>query len=116
MNKLNKKTLELVNRAKRTAVGRTLCRLAGEETGAVMMEYVMVVVLIGVACVAATWFLGQTARDEMTVAMNGISGKIDAALELQEKIQEEAVEVRKMILQEKGSRVIKMAEERDTDV
>ena len=42
----NKKPLSIVERAKKTFVGKIVCRMMGEERGAVMMEYVIVAVLI----------------------------------------------------------------------
>ena len=53
----NKKTLSIVERAKKSFVGRIVCRLAGEEKGAVMMEYVIVAVVIAAACalIMAIW-------------------------------------------------------------
>ncbi len=56
--KKNKKTLSIVERAKKTLVGRIVCRVMGEETGAVMMEYVIVATLIAAAVAVAVWFFG----------------------------------------------------------
>jgi Flp pilus assembly pilin Flp len=47
-----------IRRAKRTLLGRTLCRLAGDRTGAVMMEYVILGVLVAAAAVTAVLMFG----------------------------------------------------------
>jgi len=53
----NKKNLGIVVRAKKTFVGRIVCRLAGEENGQAMMEYVIIAVVIAAACalIMAIW-------------------------------------------------------------
>lgn len=61
---------EMIRRAKRTALGRTLCRLAGDKTGAVMMEYVILAVLIAAAAVVAVAMFGKT-----IVGMFDVAGK-----------------------------------------
>ena len=48
--------------ARRTALGRTLCRLAGDRTGAVMMEYVILGVLIAAAATLAAIYFGKIVR------------------------------------------------------
>lgn len=65
-----------IARAKRTAFGRFLCRLAGEETGAVMMEYVVLGVMVVAAVVAVVLLFGKQIRvnfDKMTKATKGDS-------------------------------------------
>lgn len=47
-------------RAKRTALGRFLCRLVGDTAGAVMMEYVVLGVLIVAAVVGLVVAFGGT--------------------------------------------------------
>ncbi len=49
-----------ISRAKRTALGRVLCRLFGDRAGGVMLEYVMLAVLIAAAVAALVWWLGRT--------------------------------------------------------
>ena len=51
--------MKMVQRMKNTRVGRLVCRLFGEEKGAVMMEYVIVAVLIAAAAVAAVSYFGK---------------------------------------------------------
>ena len=43
------KRMRIVERARKSLVGRAICRLLGEERGAVMMEYVIVAGLIAAA-------------------------------------------------------------------
>ena len=59
MNKNNKKNhMPIALRAKKSILGRIVCRVAGEETGAVMMEYVIVATLIAAAVAVAVFFFG----------------------------------------------------------
>jgi len=60
-----------MERAKRTVWGRVLCRLLGEETGAVMMEYVILAVLIAAACVVAVAMFGKTIVGMFDTAAKG---------------------------------------------
>lgn len=76
-----------------------LCRVAGEETGAVMMEYVILAVLIAAAAVIAIAYFGRTVVSESNVASEAMTGKGHSASEIQQKsqtnqktYQEEAVE------------------------
>jgi len=48
-----------VIRAKRTVVGRMICRLIGDEKGAVAMEYVVIALLIIAAAVGAAVYFGR---------------------------------------------------------
>lgn len=48
-----------IQRAKRTLVGRLACRLLGEQTGAVLMEYVVLGVLLVAAVVGAVVMFGE---------------------------------------------------------
>ena len=66
-----------IARAKKYWLGRVLCRLAGDEKGAVMMEYVIVAVLIAAACVVAVAMFGKTIVGMFDVAAKGATG--DAA-------------------------------------
>ena len=43
---MNAKKLNRIMRAKRSRIGRIVCRLLGDEKGAVTMEYVILAVLI----------------------------------------------------------------------
>ena len=63
-----------LNRWKKTTAGKLICRLLGEEKGAVMMEYVIVAVLIAAACVVAVAMFGKTIVGMFDVAAKGASG------------------------------------------
>ena len=49
-----------ITRAKRTRFGRMLCRLAGDNAGAVMMEYVVLALLICAAVVGIVLLFGDS--------------------------------------------------------
>ena len=59
----------MVERMKKSKIGRIICRLFGEERGAIMMEYVIVAVLIAAAAVAAVSYFGKD-----IVARFGVAG------------------------------------------
>ena len=61
--------MKMVERMKKSKIGRIICRLFGEERGAIMMEYVIVAVLIAAAAVAAVAYFGKD-----IVAMFGVAG------------------------------------------
>ncbi|MBP5637970.1 MAG: hypothetical protein J6X55_00700 [Victivallales bacterium] len=48
-----------LRRAKRTKVGRFLCRLLGDERGAVAMEYVVIALLVAAAVVGIVIVFGS---------------------------------------------------------
>ena len=62
-----------INRMKKSWLGRQICKLLGEERGAVMMEYVIVAVLIAAACVVAVAMFGKTIVGMFDVAAKGAS-------------------------------------------
>lgn len=49
-----------ITRAKRSAMGRFVCRLLGDECGAVAMEYVVIALLVVAAAVGAAVYFGKT--------------------------------------------------------
>ena len=49
----------ILKKVRRSLFGRILCRIVGEEKGAVMMEYVVVCLLIAAACVIGVAFFGH---------------------------------------------------------
>jgi len=63
----------MIERAKRSLFGRLVCKLAGDQKGAVMMEYVIVAVLIAAACVVAVAMFGKTIVGMFNVAAKGAS-------------------------------------------
>lgn len=49
----------MIKRAKRTKIGRLACRLLGDQSGAVLMEYVVLGVLLVAAVVGAVVYFGK---------------------------------------------------------
>lgn len=69
---MKKPSTYALKRAKSTLFGRLLCRLVGEQTGAVMMEYVVIAVVVVAAAVAIFMVLGKIIRKEGEVAVVSI--------------------------------------------
>ena len=67
--------------------GKFLRRLAGEEAGAVMMEYVILAVLIAAAAVVAIAYFGRTIVGEANVASTAMATGGNAASDVQEGIK-----------------------------
>lgn len=63
-----------IARAKRTAFGRFLCRLAGEQTGAVMMEYVVLGVLVVAAVVGMVVLFGDNIQTNFKIMIYTLTG------------------------------------------
>ena len=80
----NKKELAVVKRAKKTLVGRCVCRLMGDETGAVMMEYVIVAVMIAAAVAVGAWFFGKDIMNMFGVAGAAATGDTNSSEALQQ--------------------------------
>ena len=78
MNKKQKQAMMLA-RAKRTALGRFLCRLCGDTAGAVMMEYVVLGVLVVAAVVGLVIAFGGGIKDSFKVMIDAILGHQNAA-------------------------------------
>ncbi|MBE6395424.1 MAG: hypothetical protein E7046_00260 [Lentisphaerae bacterium] len=70
---MNKKML------KNSKAGRIICRLFGEETGATMMEYVILAVMIAAAVTAAAIYFGNAAKNQMNVAGDAMVGNTATA-------------------------------------
>jgi len=83
----NKKTLSIVERAKKSFVGKIICRVMGEETGAVMMEYVIVAVLIAAAVAVGAWFFGKDIMNMFGVAGAATTGNDTRADQMETKAQ-----------------------------
>ena len=73
----------LIARAKRTALGRFLCRLAGDNAGAVMMEYVVLGVMVVAAVVAIVMLFGQQIRVSFDKMLKSLRGEPVGASEVQ---------------------------------
>jgi len=78
MTKEEKKKIGLA-RAKRTALGRVLCRLAGDNAGAVMMEYVVLGVLVVAAVVGLVIAFGGGIKDSFKIMLDAVLGHQNAA-------------------------------------
>lgn len=63
-----------IAKAKSTRFGRMLCRLSGDECGAVMMEYVVVGVLVVAAAVAIVMVFGKSIRQKFNVMVGTLDG------------------------------------------
>ena len=86
MNK-NKRPMGIAERAKKSLVGRIVCCVMGEETGAVMMEYVIVAVLIAAAVAAGAWFFGKDLMNMFGVAGRAATGDDDGGRQMQADAQ-----------------------------
>lgn len=58
-----------------TKFARVLRRLFGEETGATMMEYVILAVMIAAAVTAAAIYFGNAGKNQLDVAGAAMTGK-----------------------------------------
>ena len=74
-----------IAKAKQTRLGRMLCRLFGDERGAVMMEYVVLGVLVVAAAVAIVLVFGDQIRDSFHSMILAMQGKKDT---LQSHVEE----------------------------
>jgi Flp pilus assembly pilin Flp len=73
------KIQKAIARAKRTVLGRTLCRIAGDRAGGVMMEYVILGVLVAAAVVAVVAIFGQRIGHSFGVMTKAVSGDMTGA-------------------------------------
>ena len=69
-----------IQRIKNSKFGRLLCRIVGEDTGAIMMEYVLVAMLIAAATVAAATYFGRSAQGMFGAMSRAIWGDSAGAL------------------------------------
>lgn len=60
---------------KNSRMAKRMCRLMGDRSGGVMMEYVILAVLIAAAAVVAVMFFGGTIRQQMVTMSHTISGE-----------------------------------------
>jgi len=68
-----------IRRAKRTMLGRTLCRLAGDQAGAVLMEYVILGVLVAAAVTLAVIYFGEQITGGFRTMRGATAGRVDEA-------------------------------------
>lgn len=61
-------------RWKNSRLGKVICRLAGEERGLVMMEYVIIAILVAAACVVAVAMFGKNITAMFGAATIAVTG------------------------------------------
>ena len=71
-------------------LGKILRRLAGEEAGQTLMEYVIIAVLIAAACTTAIIYFGRQNANQIAVAILAASGNAKGALDKQKQGQTDA--------------------------
>ena len=76
---MNHKYTNRVKSMKNTRLGKLVCRLMGEEKGAVMMEYVIVAVMIAAAVALGAYFFGATILDFFGIGQQSITGAHERA-------------------------------------
>ena len=76
----------------KTLLGRTLRRLAGEEKGAVMMEYVVLGVLLVAAVVGAVIVFSRGTGNACDIMTKTVAGDPNAAKDAAESARTEAGE------------------------
>lgn len=64
-----------IQRAKRTLAGRLACRLLGDQTGAVLMEYVVLGAMVAAAAVALILIFGKGIRERIQEMIDALLGK-----------------------------------------
>lgn len=77
-----------MKRWKNSRINKVVCRLLGEKTGGVMMEYVILAVLIAAAVVVAVAMFGKTLVGMFNVAAKGATAKETAAQSTQKEVQD----------------------------
>ena len=87
----NEKQRKRVRRvdAKRTALGRFLCRLLGDEAGQTIMEYVVLGVMVVAAAVAIVMLFGQQIRASWDKMIKALRGEPAAASQVQNVTEED---------------------------
>ena len=93
---MKKHSAYTLNRAKRTAFGRILRRLFGEQAGAVMMEYVVLGVLLVAAVVGAVVYFGKGITNDLEIMTDATTSP------------EQAVETRKTNIEDNEKNLIKV--------
>jgi len=77
-----------IKAAKNTRLGRLLCRLVGDQRGAVMMEYVILGVMIAAACTLAAIFFGDQIRGAFKTMIHATAGDTQGAQDQATKNQQ----------------------------
>lgn len=86
----NEKQRKRVRRvdAKRTVLGRFLCRLLGDEAGQTIMEYVVLGVMVVAAAVAIVMLFGQQIRASWDKMIKSLRGEPAAASQVENVTEE----------------------------
>ena len=82
----------MFKKAKNSFLGRMLRRLAGEEKGAVMMEYIVVALLIAAAAVVAVGVFGSTASGMFASLTNFMTNQRDTGDTRLDQVRKDANE------------------------
>ena len=77
-----------IEKAKRTAMGRFVCRLLGDECGAVAMEYVVIALLVVAAAVGAAVYFGRAMS-------GGLKGSADMITDVGTTVEDRSDKVKK---------------------
>ena len=89
MNTNSKKAhMPITLRAKKSFLGRNVCRIVGEESGQGMIEYVIICTLIAAVCAVGVYFFGGTILNMFSGNSEVASGKTTDGAATVEAIQE----------------------------
>ncbi|MBO4527414.1 MAG: hypothetical protein IKX48_17690 [Victivallales bacterium] len=83
-----------LERAKRNAFGRMLCRVLGDDKGAVAMEYVVIALLVAAAVVGLVMVFGKNIAQMFGATTKSLGGEagVEAAVEQRQNQIEKTVE------------------------
>lgn len=90
--------------AKKTAVGRFVCRLIGDTAGQALMEYVVICVLIVSAIVATLLIFSKTLRYEVQIMYYSATGQVQKAEAIRAKMDAE-IETETPVAEGNGSHI-----------
>ncbi len=76
-----------IERAKRTKFGRFLCKVLGDQTGAVAMEYVVIALLVAAAVVGVVMVFGSRIANMFTQSTKALTTKESGMATLAEEVQ-----------------------------
>ena len=88
---------------KSSKFARLLKRVFGDDTGAVMMEYVLVAMLVAAATVAAVSYFGRDTQGMFGVIGRAIWGASDKAIEMREQGVDDSIDANEQAQQEGGN-------------
>ena len=84
------RVVRAIARAKRSALGRTMCRLCGDTAGGVMMEYVILGVLVAAAAVTLVVLFGDRIANSLGIMTKAVSGDVTGAVSDAETARDDA--------------------------